>query len=84
MGKSKWLRFLLVIPLLFVLVFTNVYIDPANIYHDYSKEIAESVLSGKPTHFGSSNVNEREVKHHIIKGMPDKVGCVAVLSLIHI
>jgi hypothetical protein len=78
MGKSKWLRFLLVIPLLFVLVFTNVYIDPANIYHDYSKEIAESVLSGKPTHFGSSNVNEREVKHHIIKGMPDKVGCVAV------
>lgn len=64
--------------MLFVLVFTNVYIDPANIYHDYSKEIAESVLSGKPTHFGSSNVNEREVKHHIIKGMPDKVGCVAV------
>lgn len=78
MGKSKWLRFLLVIPLLFVLVFTNVYIDPANIYHDYSKEIAESVLSGKPTHFGSSNADGRKIKHNFIMKMPDKTECIAV------
>ena len=51
MRKCKWLRFLLVSPVLFVLVFTNCYIDPANIFHDYSEEIAESILNGKATYF---------------------------------
>lgn len=78
MGKWKWLRVLLVLPVLFVLIFTNIYIDPANIFHDYSEEIAESILNGKATHFGSSNVNEREVKHNLIMKMPDKVDCIAV------
>ena len=78
MGKYKWLSFLLVLPVLFALVFTNCYIDPANIFHDYSEEIAESILSGNPTHFGSSNVNEREVKHNLIVKMPERVECIAV------
>lgn len=78
MGRWKWLRFLLALPVLFALVFTNIYIDPANIFHDYSEEIAESILKGNPTHFGSSNVNEREVKHNIIMKMPDNIECIAV------
>ena len=78
MRKCKWLSFLLLLPIIFVLTFTNCYIDPANIFHDYSEEIAESILRGNATHFGSSNVNEREVKHNLIIKMPDKVECIAV------
>lgn len=78
MRKQKWLRFLVILPLLFAMVFTNVYIDPANIFHDYSKEIAESILKGNATHFGGNNVNEREIKHQIIKEMPDKIDCIAM------
>ena len=40
------------------LLFTNCYIDPANIFHDYSEEIAESILNGKATYFENTNVNE--------------------------
>lgn len=78
MRKWRWLKFLLVLPVLFALVFTNCYIDPANVFHDYSEEIAESIVSGNATHFGGSNVNEREVKHNLIMKMPDEVGCIAV------
>lgn len=68
----------MVSPVLFVLVFTNCYIDPANIFHDYSEEIAESILNGKATYFENTNVNEREIKHNLIVKMPDKVDCIAV------
>ena len=36
----KWLKLIFVIPLICFLVITNIYQDPANIFHDESKEIA--------------------------------------------
>lgn len=74
----KWLRILLFLPLVLLLVITNVYIDPANIFHNYSKDIADSILAGNSAYFGSGNFDERGVKQNMIKSMPDKVGCIAV------
>lgn len=77
MSKAKWLKILLVIPLVFVLVFTNLYQDPANIYHDLSKEIASAMMAGNSVYAGN-NPNEREVRRQQIMMMPEEVDCVAV------
>ena len=78
MKKTRWLRLLFVIPLICLLVGTNIYEDPANIYHDESKEIARAIAGGKAAYSASGNGNEREVKHNLIMLMPDEVDCVAV------
>lgn len=77
-GNMRWLRLLLFIPLLVVLCGTNYYEDPANIFHDYSKDIANAVLNGEEAYFGSGNGDERSVKMHMIKGMPKQVDCITL------
>ncbi len=74
----KWLRIFFFLPLVLLLVVTNVYIDPANIFHNCSKNVADSILNGHGAYFGSGNFDERGVKLNMIKSMPDKVGCIAV------
>lgn len=76
--KNKWFRLLAFVPLLVFLVFTNIYQDPANIYHDESKEIAGAILDGKSAFNGNGNGDLREVKHNVIMGMPDNLECIAV------
>ena len=80
MSKLKWLKLLFVIPLLGLLVITNVYEDPANIYHDESKSIAAAIADGKAAYsgIGFGNGNEREIKHNLIMIMPDETDCIAV------
>ena len=38
-----------------ILVVTNVYIDPANVFHNFSKDAAESILSGNEIYVTSDN-----------------------------
>ncbi len=77
MGK-RWVRLIVIVPLLVFFVFTNVYEDPANIFHDNSKEMAELLSKGYATYNTSDNGNEREIKHNMIMLMPDEVDCVAI------
>ena len=74
----KWLKLIFVIPLICFLVITNIYQDPANIFHDESKEIAESIVAGYAAYSATGNGNEREVKHNLIMVMPKETDCIAV------
>ncbi len=77
----KWFRLLLVaISLLAFLTFVNWYCDPANLYHDVSKPIAEALMDGKPAYISSGNVDERLLKRYIIEQMPKDVDCVLLGS----
>lgn len=78
MKSKSILRLFAVMPILAVLVFTNVYQDPSNIFHNMSEEIASAIISGYSAHIGSGNLDERAVKYNLIKKMPDEVGCVAI------
>ena len=79
--RLKWLRIAAVaIPLLMLLVFVNCYFDPANLFHNVSRSIADSLLEGNATYITSGNMNERRVKQYIIEDMPDEVDCVALGS----
>lgn len=74
----KWLKLISVIPLICLLVITNIYEDPANVFHNESKEIAESIVDGNAAYSATGNGNEREVKKNLIMVMPDEVDCIAV------
>ncbi len=69
---------LLFSPILFFVMFTNYYIDSANVYHDSSKEIAEAIVDGHMVRSLSSNINEREIKRYVIINMPKEVDCIAL------
>ena len=74
-----WLRLLVVvIPLLGFLIFVNCFFDPANLFHNVSRPIADSLMGGNATFITSGNMNERLVKQYIIEDMPEQVECVAV------
>ncbi|MBE5874884.1 MAG: hypothetical protein E7287_10860 [Lachnospiraceae bacterium] len=74
-----WLRLLIVvIPLLGFLIFVNCFFDPANIFHNVSRPIADSLLSGKATFITSGNMNERLVKQYFIEDMPEQTECITV------
>ncbi len=78
MNKKNWVKALALLPVLLYMMFINYSVDPANIYHDGSKEIAESLLEGQAASFGVENGNEREIKRNLIIGMPEEVDCIAV------
>lgn len=77
-GLKKTARLFSIVPILLLLIGTNVYEDPANIYHDESKEIAEAIAAGNAAYSATGNGNEREVKHNLIMVMPNKTDCIAV------
>lgn len=74
----KWLRLISIVPLVCLLVVTNVYEDPANIFHNDSVSIASAILSGNEVYFGSGNGDERAVKMQIIKKMPKSIECLTL------
>lgn len=80
--KSKhlvWLRIAAVaVPLLAFLIFVNCFFDPANIFHNVSRSIADSLLAGNATYITSGNMNERRVKQYIIEDMADDIDCVSL------
>ncbi len=76
---SNWLKLLIIIASLTgFLVFVNCHIDPANLFHNVSIDIADSVLEGNPTYITSGNMNERLIKQHMIENMPEEVECITV------
>lgn len=56
----------------------NYYEDPANIFHNNSKKVAESILNGQEAYFGSGNGDERDVKYNTIKGLPKHLDCITL------
>ena len=45
--KKKWIKLIIFIfPVISVLFGVNYFIDPANIFHDVSKEVAMSIIEG--------------------------------------
>lgn len=77
-NNSKWVRLLVMLPLIFAMVFINIYQDPANIYHDYSDSMADAILQGQEPYFYSSNGDDRGVKHRLIQQMPKDLDCVTI------
>ena len=78
--KNKFYRLLTFLPLLLVLSFTNIYQDPANIFHDESDKQAEAILNGYAVYNTIGNRNERAVKKNIILGMAKQIDCIALGS----
>ncbi|MBO4883291.1 MAG: hypothetical protein J5570_07290 [Lachnospiraceae bacterium] len=75
---KKGLKLLVVLPMLLVLVFVNIYEDPANMFHDPGIEIAQAILDGQQPYFTSANGDEREVKKYLIENIDKHVDCVTV------
>lgn len=75
---KKYLPIILFIPILIFFVFTNYYIDPANLFHDANEEIAKEILNGNKVYITSGNGDERAVKEKLIQNMPKKVECIAI------
>ena len=76
--KRKWVRLLVMLPLVIALVFVNVYQDPANLYHDDSASMADAILRGQEPYFYSANGDDRGVKHRLIQKMPKELDCVTI------
>ena len=75
---KKGLKLLVVLPMLLVLVFVNIYEDPANMFHDPGTEIAQAILDGKKPYFAGANGDEREVKKYLIENIDKHVDCITV------
>ena len=78
--KNKFYRLLTFLPLLLALSITNIYQDPANIFHDESDKQAEAILNGYAVYNTIGNRNERAVKKNIILGMDKQIDCIALGS----
>lgn len=78
MNNKRWLGLLTIIPLICLLVVTNIYVDPANIFHDDSADIAQAILDGKGAYFPTGNVDERAVKQRLIESMPKDLECLTI------
>lgn len=76
--QNKWLRFLVLLPIPLIVAGINYVVDPSALYHDNTEAMARSMAAGNKTWFAHSNVNEREVKRHLIEAMPREVDCIAV------
>lgn len=74
----KWLKLITMVPLVCLLVITNIYEDPANIFHNDSVSIANAILSGNEVYFGSGNGDERAVKMELIEEMPKNIECLTL------
>lgn len=78
MIDARWLRLLPMIALVSAFVFTNIYEDPANIFHNDSPEIAKELIDGNAVFFGIRNWDERGVKKSIIELMPKDIECLTI------
>lgn len=66
-----------ILVLLIIFVGLNYYVDPANLYHDSSSEIAQAISEGHAAYAYGDNANERGVKYELIQRMPKHVDCIA-------
>lgn len=76
--KKRWFHLFAIVPLIGILLVTNIYEDPANIFHNDSVSIANAILDGNATYFESGNGDERAVKLALIEGMPKHVECITI------
>lgn len=76
--QKRWFGLIpfLVLPLW--LIFINYKVDPANIFHDVSREAAVSIVAGNKTYITSGNLDERNVKYNLILEMPKDTEAIAV------
>lgn len=75
----KWIRLIAItLPVLVVFCGINYYEDPANIFHNNSKNVAETILNGQEAYFGSGNGDERDVRYNCIEGLPKHLDCITL------
>ena len=78
-NRLKWFRLIIIIsPILLCLCGINYYEDPANIFHNNSKKVAEAILNGHEAYFGTGNGDERDVKYNTIEGLPKHLECITL------
>ena len=75
---KRWLSLIIFLPALLALFAANYYIDPANYFHDISKDVATAIVEGKKAGISSGNLDERAVKYRLIQNLPDHVETIAV------
>ncbi len=76
-GK-RWFGLIPFSALVLWLMFINYIVDPANIFHDVSRETAVSIVSGYKTYVASGNLDERKVKYNLILEMADDTKAIAI------
>lgn len=78
MKDRRWLRLMAAIPLLCLLVCTNIYVDPGTVIHSDDADIAQAILDGNGVYLSRGNCDEMAMVENLVKGMPKHVGCVAI------
>ena len=79
MGKAIWRLILFLLPLGFVLIGCNIYVDPAGRVHDsLNKDFALSLLNGNDTFVVSGNLDERKSIMYRIDNMKEPYDVIAV------
>ncbi len=76
--KKKWFRLFYFLPFALFVIFANVFIDPANIYHNNTLEMSRAMLSGKDVYSVSANLDERKLKYYMLMGLDRVPDCIAV------
>lgn len=76
--KKQYLKLFTILPVIAVLAGVNFYQDPANIFHDPSKDAAAAILAGNKVYFTSGNLDESRLKKNMIEKMPKEVDCIAI------
>ena len=78
MVDARWLRLVPMVGLVGAFVFTNIYEDPANIFHNDSPEIAKELIDGNAVYFGIRDWDERGVKKCLVELMPKNIDCLTI------
>ncbi len=76
-SRKKWIGMILfVLPLLLLLTGINYLADPANVFHNFSEEMAQAMIEGNAVQVYSNNMDDREVQQYVIQMMPDRLDAI--------
>ena len=75
---KKWFRLLLFLPILLVIGFINIFVDPANVFHSDVLAVTEEILNGNAVYFVAGNTDERGSRECLIQKMPKDLDCITV------
>lgn len=78
MIDKRWFRLIPFLIIIELFCFINYHTDPANIFHDESREVANEIINGHVVYASENNGNEREIKRWIIEYMPEDTDCVVL------
>lgn len=78
-NKKKWIGMaLFALPIILLLTGVNYIADPANLFHDFTDELTDAIITGKEVQILSNNSDEREISKQLIEKMPDEIDCLVL------